>query len=229
MIHELAFCFDDLKVERSAVESALGFSGEVPEPFNLYLDEAWAFSQNLPDIQAVYTLVKGIETDMKSPVLNAGGQEFLVGFLIKKEIRQSENVAFFICTAGKQISDRSKSLMQGENPPLGYVYDVLGSFIAEAVGDKMQEILLKEVSLSGHKITNRYSPGYCQWPVSDQPKLFSLFQEKTCGVSLTPSALMTPIKSISGLIGTGRDVRFRDYKCELCGMSSCTYRTLSAK
>jgi hypothetical protein len=60
--------------------------------------------------------------------------------------------------------------------------------------------------------------------VADQHKLFSFFPENCCGVSLTESALMHPIKSVSGIIGLGKEVRYREYTCNLCGLAECFYR-----
>jgi cobalamin-dependent methionine synthase I len=132
-----------------------------------------------------------------------------------------------VCTAGKTISERSVKLLKGEDPVLGYVYDVMGSAIADAAGDRMQLFLKQESELSGERITNRYSPGYCQWNVSDQHKLFALFPGSPSGVILTPSALMLPVKSISGVIGIGRNVKYRDYQCDLCTSENCIYRKTS--
>jgi len=68
----------------------------------------------------------------------------------------------------------------------------------------MQGDLEKNMRDSGKKITNRYSPGYCGWDVTEQHKLFQLMPENYCGIKLTPSALMDPVKSISGIIGIGK-------------------------
>lgn len=224
MIKEFTFPFSDLVIDRHAMEAVLGFPGGCPEPFHSYLDEAVRFAEKLPDIRAAYRIMDGIEMDGKGSLLSAGGVEFHVGRMIKREIRKSERIAFFICTAGELISAKSKNLLAGDNPVLGYLYDVAGSFIAEAAGDRMQQLLAGELAATGEKMTNRYSPGYCQWPVSGQQALFSLFDGKTCGVSLTPSSLMLPVKSISGLIGIGSRVNYREYQCELCNMKNCTYR-----
>lgn len=226
MIKEFTFNFSDLAIRRPAMEAVLGFPDGCPEPFGSYLDEALLFAENLPDIRAAYRVLDRMKTDRKEASLFAGGVEFQVGRMIRREIRNSSRIAFFICTAGEMISTRSKKLLAGDDPVLGYVYDVAGSFIAEAAGDRMQGMLAGELEASGEKMTNRYSPGYCQWPVSGQQALFSLFEGKTCGVMLTPSSLMLPVKSISGLIGIGPGVKYREYQCELCKMKNCTYRQL---
>jgi hypothetical protein len=226
MIKKLSFDFKDLHMDRSIFNAALGFPGDLPEPFNDYLDEAWQFSEKLNDIRAIYKLFDEIDWRDKHPVLTVSGINFNIGKIIKREIRDSERVAFFICTAGETICSHTNSLMKGGNQVLGCIFDLMGTFIAEAAGDSLQEHLKKDVLLQGDKITNRYSPGYCQWPTEDQNQLFGLFHENTCGVSLTPSCLMQPVKSISGLIGIGGKVYYRKYNCDLCQTKNCIYRRL---
>jgi hypothetical protein len=74
------------------------------------------------------------------------------------------------------------------------------------------------------KITNRYSPGYCGWDVSDQHKLFSLLPNNFCGIKLTENALMIPIKSVSAVIGIGKNVERKDYQCSICEIEFCYKR-----
>jgi hypothetical protein len=90
----------------------------------------------------------------------------------------------------------------------------------------MQARLEADIRKLGQTLTNRYSPGYCQWPVTDQRKLFRLFKGSPCGVILTDSALMNPIKSISGLIGVGANVQYREYQCDLCNIKKCLYQKI---
>jgi hypothetical protein len=119
--------------------------------------------------------------------------------------------------------------MSEGDPITGYIYDMLGSLVADAAADLIQEDLEKIILQGGRKITNRYSPGYCGWDVSEQHKLFLLLPDNYCGIRLTESALMNPIKSISGIIGIGEKVRFNPYPCTLCEMTNCAYREVPEK
>jgi hypothetical protein len=227
MIKENNFHFKDLVINHGEVKAVLGYKDEpLPAPFDTFLDEALNEVSELSDIRTAYSIVDDIKIIEKGASVTAAGLDFKVGKTVHGELKGSERLAFFVCTAGKTISEKSARLLKGEDPVLGYVYDVLGSAIVEAAGDRMQSFLQEEISKSGYKITNRYSPGYCHWDVSDQHKLFSLFGGSACGVSLTPSSLMHPVKSISGIIGIGPEVRYREYQCTLCLSEFCIYRNM---
>jgi cobalamin-dependent methionine synthase I len=105
-----------------------------------------------------------------------------------------------------------------------YITDLSASALVDSVAACVHEDIRREADRQGNKVTNRYSPGYCSWDVAEQQKLFSLFPENTCGISLSESSLMSPVKSISGIIGTGPRVKFNEYTCEICPMKTCTFR-----
>ena len=227
MIKEYNFKFDELIINREEISSVLGYGdGPLPAPFDEYVEMALYDAKYLRDIRCAYRIFDDVERDFKKYSLLAGKQEFYLGKVVCSELKRAERLAFYVCTAGKTISEKSASLLNGNNPVLGYVYDILGTIITEAAGDCMQSFLKRESMPNGEKLTNRFSPGYCQWPVSDQAKLFSFFHKNICGVSLTGSSLMYPVKSISGVIGIGKNVRFRKHVCTLCSSSNCIYRKI---
>jgi cobalamin-dependent methionine synthase I len=140
------------------------------------------------------------------------------------QLRKSDSVAVFLCTAGPEIGDHARQLINEKDFLKGYIFDIAGSEIVEAAADKMQEALRINLLAENIMITNRYSPGYCGWHVSEQHKLFTLVPGNYCNISLTDSSLMQPIKSVSGFIGLGGKVRFSPYTCNLCDMQNCIYR-----
>jgi hypothetical protein len=225
MIRNFHFRFEELIIDQEEIVDKLGYTnGSLPAPFDVYLEDAVRFAEGLNEIKGAYLISENIVVNVGSRTIFASGQEFNAGKTVCKELEGSDRLFIFVCTAGSTISEKSAKLLKGKDPVLGYIFDILGSAIAEAAADRMQNILKQEIEKEGSNITNRYSPGYCNWPVSEQHKLFSLFDGIACGVTLTTSALMQPVKSISGIIGIGPDVRFREYQCELCSSANCAYR-----
>ena len=225
MIREINYSLSELSLDLEYLSALLGFpDGDLPEPFGEYVALAIMEAESLCDIRGAFRFSENCELVVNNSHILIDGNEFGIGKTVAKELRNVDSVAFFICTAGEGISRRSQDLLKGDDPVLGYVFDLLGSMIVESAVDKMQ-LEIKRLALSeGRQITNRYSPGYCKWSVADQHKLFSFFPSNCCGIRLTDSALMHPIKSVSGIIGVGTDVSFREYTCNLCNQVDCIQR-----
>lgn len=155
---------------------------------------------------------------LKEKTLTIEGKEFGIGRIIKRQLVNSSQFAIFVATAGieyQAVYDDEKS----KNDPLDiYILDAIGTLIAEKTADII-EITLKDEARTS--ITNRFSPGYCGWDVVEQRQFFGLLPPKCCGISLSQSALMSPIKSVSGVIGLGNDVIRTEYSCSLCGHKGC--------
>ena len=149
---------------------------------------------------------------------------FDMGNIILRQLRGSEAYAFFICTSGVAFQEFQQRLMDEGDMVRVFIADALGSVIAEKCADLMEQSLQESIDKLGWHHTNRFSPGYCGWHVSQQQQLFPLFEGRTCGVRLTDSSLMLPIKSVSGIIGVGPDVRHLDYTCGLCNFEKCYKR-----
>ncbi|MFA5329105.1 MAG: vitamin B12 dependent-methionine synthase activation domain-containing protein [Prolixibacteraceae bacterium] len=229
MIAEFSFSFGELAVNKADIKTLLGYpDGDLPEPFSEYLDDGLKKAATLMDICGAIFRTSRFQFSAKKDRIDIQGIELNIGKTVVKELRNAEEVILFICTAGKEISELSHGLLLGDDPVQGYVYDVLGSVIAEATIGKIHQKMKEQSLVSGLMVTNRYSPGYCQWSVADQHKLFSFFPENCCGIRLTDSALMHPVKSVSGIVGIGEKVKFREYTCDLCGLTECFYRNRHA-
>ena len=150
--------------------------------------------------------------------------DFDMGKIILHQLKGSEAYALFIATAGTEYESYLQRLKNEGDMVRVYIADALGSVIAEKTADMLETCLQVSINKLGWHHTNRFSPGYCGWHVSQQQLLFPLFQGHTCGVRLTESSLMLPIKSVSGIIGLGKEVRRLDYTCGLCNFEKCYKR-----
>lgn len=150
--------------------------------------------------------------------------DFEMGRIIEKQLNGAEAYAFFICTCGCDYEAYQQRLKAEGDMVRVFIADALGSVIAEKCADEMEKNLQESIEKLGWHHTNRFSPGYCGWHVSQQQLLFPLFKGETCGVALTESSLMVPIKSVSGIIGIGKEVRRLDYTCGLCQFEKCYKR-----
>lgn len=221
------FSFSDLDVDGSQIEKVLGNEqGENRKIVQELIGEVLQDAAGICDLKAEYILIPEISLDAGTKTVMIDNLDFNIGNIVWTQLKRSQSVALFLCTAGEQIGEVSRQLIAEKDFLKGYIYDVAGSEIVEAAADIMQKKLMEKMQLEGLLITNRFSPGYCGWNVSEQHKLFQLIPENFCGIRLTESALMVPIKSISGIIGIGRNVKFNPYTCSLCDFENCLYRKL---
>jgi hypothetical protein len=162
----------------------------------------------------------------KKGELEIEGIRFHVGKIIARQLHAAEAVALFAVTAGAGPEALSRELMAEGHYLEAYIVDLIGSGIVESVADQVHEQVRLKARAKGMKITNRYSPGYCSWDVKEQQKLFSILPGGCCGITLSESSLMSPIKSVSGIIAAGPEVTFNPSTCSICPMKNCTYRKI---
>lgn len=215
------FAFSELALSENEILYPMGYmENDSAEMVLDIIQSEFEFLQTVPDIAGGFRMVtpQFLKDDYRIVIEN---QTFRTDKIVWQLLKKSEQLAIFICTAGSIISDRSKKLMAKGDLLEGYVVDTIGSVAVEKAMDIIHE---KIKNISG-KSTNRYSPGYCNWNVAEQQKLFSLMPSNYSGVSLSESSLMSPVKSISGFIGIGNQVKFNDYTCNYCTQQNCIYST----
>lgn len=221
------FDFKSLRIDPVQIgrilDSDKGGNGELVSSL---IEEVLTEATKFCDLRAEFDIYPEIHFDRDSGAMIINNIEFFPGKIISAQMRKAESVAVFSCTAGYWIGEMARNLLNLKDYLKGYIYDIAGSEIVEAVADLMQEKLKEMMETEGLRITNRYSPGYCGWNVSEQHKLFSLMPDNFCGITLTESALMTPIKSVSGVIGIGAQVRMNPYTCNICDAEDCIYRRI---
>jgi len=156
--------------------------------------------------------------------LSLGGAELSLGDIVAGELKNACAAAAFVCTIGPGPEALAGERMRADAAPAAYAADAVASLMAEKAAEALHAAVARASAGRGWGCGERYSPGYCGWPVSDQVRLFSLLPAGACGVSLSPSSLMSPLKSVSGLIGLGQDMRRTGYRCGECGRLDCPSR-----
>ena len=73
-------------------------------------------------------------------------------------------------------------------------------------------------------VRHRHHLGWRIQDVAEQRILFSLLPDGFCGISLTGAAFMTPVKSVSALIGVGPEATKAPYPCRRCEDEDCPNR-----
>ena len=121
-----------------------------------------------------------------------------------------EHAAVALCTIGEALERRVAELWEARELPLASMLDSVGSGAVESLAEYVNDVLCQQ-GLPALKVTNRISPGYADWDVAEQPRLFRLCRGEAAGIRLNEACVMTPSKSISLLVGAGRAARVDHY------------------
>jgi hypothetical protein len=226
-VKQLEIKYSDLRIGRDTVAKMLRFGeGEIPPHFIDLIDHELDMASTLCKISGGYLVAEPVLVDKVKQQIKLGGVNFYVGKNISIYLKKAEKLALLLCTAGPEIEVRSQHLMKEGHFPEGFILDTIGSIVVESAMEIIHESLSQDMRTLGLKVSNRYSPGYCSWDVSEQKKLFLFFPEKFSGITLSDSSLMNPIKSISGIVGISKDIKRMSYMCSNCTMINCTFRGL---
>ena len=222
-LHYYKIPWSDLSISIKNIADAIGYrDAEIPEPVLDAITESLVAVQKLWAPSGGYCIIP--QACLVEDELYINEVTLRIGKVIAGQLSKLEKVAVFACTAGPHIESWSKELMAQNEFLQGYIVDAIASEAVEKAMDIIQNTLKKEMQQNGYGISQRYSPGYCDWSVSQQQALFSLVPENFCGISLTESSLMMPIKSISGIIGICKEMKAGAYQCGICELTTCFRR-----
>lgn len=92
--------------------------------------------------------------------------------------------------------------------------------------DGEQEKIGRELEREGKYLRPRFSPGYGDFSICHQGQLLAMLEApKRIGLSMTDSSMLTPVKSVTAVIGVSAVKEPCHRKgCEACGKTDCIYR-----
>jgi hypothetical protein len=152
-----------------------------------------------------------------------GGFE-LGGSLVAHHLAGAEQVTSVVCTIGSELEDHASRIF-ANNPLLGISLDGLANAAVEILSQQVCSRLGEKAQTNGLTTSTPLSPGEPGWPVEvGQPQIFALADPSNIGIKLTSGGMMLPKKSISFVVGIGKEMAQTDL-CEICSLRErCRYR-----
>lgn len=145
---------------------------------------------------------------------------------------KADALALFAVTLGPEISREISDAFSTQDFAFGAILDAVASEGADLAVTLTARQLLADL-LNAGRVTSPatvlpYSPGYCGWHITAQRMLFSALQPEEIGITLRPSCLMDPLKSVTGVLAFG-DGGIHDFDddfdfCEECATHECRGR-----
>jgi len=136
----------------------------------------------------------------------------------------ANELALFAVTTGRPLCERIRDLFSENEYALALMLDCYASVGTDRWADVVQEGFESSFGTVQKKgdecAVMRFSPGYCGWHISGQKKLFDYLEASKIGISLNPSFMMDPVKSISAVIITAPYAHF-DFRDDYAFCASC--------
>jgi len=154
----------------------------------------------------------------------------LSGQLIAQHLARAQEILVMLCTIGSEL-DNSVSSLFNVNPMVALALDGVGSAAVEMLTIQASNHFENLVKNDGLNTTMPLNPGMVGWSVElGQSEIFSLLDCEEVNVSLTDSWMMVPNKSLSLVMGIGKDVSAYGTSCEYCTLKGiCNYQNHYAK
>lgn len=200
-----------------ALYRLMGYGNRVPDNAVLEIIESLTIKlMQACKARAGYRIVECKHNDSSNIVCD--GTIFHTGNIIASAMERATMLAIFTVTLGKAYKEWMEEIRGEADIVREFVGDSIASVFTDGVTEELISILRAKCAAEGLRITNNYSPGYCNWQLEEQRLLFSLLPEGVSGITLTESFVMLPTKSVSGIIGIGKDVTRKPYGCAVCTM-----------
>lgn len=164
-----------------------------------------------------------------------GSPMILPGNLAGRMLQTCDQVLVLGATLGSGF-DRELSRLQLVSMPDALLFDAAGSALIDACLDVWQQNWLnaenqrrkdRDASEAPLYLSDRFSPGYGDLPLSLQPSIAALLDlPRQTGIFVHPSMMLSPAKSVTALIGLSRTLQPAKIRgCGFCSMQkTCALR-----
>lgn len=160
------------------------------------------------------------------PLSDPSVSELIQGNDLTELFSECHELVLLAVTLGQEIE---RLLMKTEvtNMADAVILDACASTAVENVCDHFEFDLRAELERGGNYLTDRFSPGYGDYPLPVQRRLCeSLNTTRRIGLTVSPNLILVPRKSVTAVLGiSDRPQKLRKRGCESCSMFlHCPYR-----
>lgn len=221
-----SYTLNELIPARSKVLASMGIenSVSVPDDVQFLFNEAMKIFN---DLAKPIGLIKQINKETFEEILKGKGQNENK-FPLQGIVAKASHLALFVFTLGEKISHEIQQRIREKDYPIGYMLDIIASRSTELAIVVQEKRFVENIGFASNQKALLYSPGYCGWHITAQQKIFVYLRPEEINVKLNESSLMSPIKSVTGIMIAG-DSETHNFKnnfnfCRSCKTFSCRER-----
>ena len=207
------------------IDEALRYLGGGPHPPEELRQQAASVAEEVAaQVQPRYTYKLFHLAREEAGFRLSGTSLLLSGQTAQRMLSQCGQAVLLACTLGTKFDAMVRSA-QARDMARAVILDACGSALVEQGCDEAERDIAAR--FPGLYLTDRFSPGYGDLPLSLQPAICGLLDaERRVGIHVTSSFLMNPSKSVTAVIGlSDRPQMARIRGCAWCAMwDTCTLR-----
>lgn len=151
--------------------------------------------------------------------------EHLRSPLLAQHLGSACEVVVVLCTIGAALETRCSKIAH-DDIVYSLALDGVGSAAVETLANAACALFEAESRATKQQTSIPLSPGMVGWPVElGQPQIFEIIDPVEVGVSLSPSMLMIPRKSLTFVLGFGEKMSEAARTCDYCSLKdTCRYQ-----
>ncbi|MBQ4630046.1 MAG: Vitamin B12 dependent methionine synthase activation subunit [Clostridia bacterium] len=205
---------------RSEILRYLGEKGEENEVLKNLIDEI----QNMVSEKALPTGTFVLKKIMVHNEKVSIGDIFFSSQKLAKNLAGCHSAIVFSLTIGSSVDRLMQSLVS--KPAAEFVASATGSAFVESYADLFNKEIKDYFGNENKYLRPRFSPGYGDFSHSAQKDIINMTDaSRRCGIYLTKALMLTPTKSVTGVIGIGdTNCNCPSHGCEACDKTDCISR-----
>ena len=171
-------------------------------------------------------ITKICDIDKTNGIYLKGASLQLSGKGIAALLHDCEQCAIFCATIGNDFEALIRK-WQLKDLAFASMLDACASSAVESLCDSVEASLGRDFGAQGYYLTDRFSPGYGDLPLSIQPAFCAaLDTTRKIGVSVSKSGIMIPRKTVTAIIGFSKNPQKHIITgCDGCTLSAgCKFR-----
>ena len=220
-----------LNIDKEEVLRYQGYSRkEIKEPNQNILqitEEEINRGYNIFRHQGIYSLIKITCFTSKGRINLENEFVFRFSKSVINQLKGASHLLIGVVTIGDCLEKKVSELFSQGEYPRALALDAVGTVAVEDFSREVRKLARQEEKEQGFKTSRHFSPGYGGWEVSQQDIIFKSISADNIGVRLTEGYMMLPQKSLSWIIGVGKEIitpSKEDNNCRNCQSKYCNYK-----
>jgi len=150
------------------------------------------------------------------------------GAAIGSHLAGCDQAVVLAVTVGEAIEQAVTRHFDEGNYAYAVLLDAAATAAVEQAADALEKAIRPQLAREGYAMRWRFSPGYGDWPLRQQPELLRVTRAAEIGIRLSDSLMLLPRKSITAILPLARAAacagKQTPHGCAICPQRDCPSR-----